>query len=208
MTPFYSKLICHPKTHQNHLGKFISFTKPKMTVCPLFQINTLFLTQVRLLWNSTGTKYPNPYAKQWISTSPTECQRRNDTSHRLVNLLKRMMNRRDWAHKKARRTGKSKDLLVYKRLCNATVMKPMIGIWVRSWEVSPPLRHPTLLLSAASSGRAHISDFYAPNLRRPPSSGKIVFALLTYGGSSRTIRKCIYKWRPRKFASNEWLTLL
>ena len=35
--------------------------------------------------------------------------------------VKRMMNRRDRAHKKARRTGKPKDQVAYKRLRNATV---------------------------------------------------------------------------------------
>ena len=96
--------------------------------------------------------------------------------------VKRMMNRRDRAHKKARRTGKPKDQVAYKRLHNATVnrVKPMTGIWLRSWGVSTPLRHPTLLLSTASSGRGHISNFYALNpLGHPHCSGKVVFALLT-----------------------------
>ena len=37
--------------------------------------------------------------------------------------VKRLMNKRDRAHKKARRTGKPKDLIAYKRLRNATVKR-------------------------------------------------------------------------------------
>ena len=37
--------------------------------------------------------------------------------------VKRLMNKRDRAHKKARRTGKPKDPIAYKRLRNATVKR-------------------------------------------------------------------------------------
>ena len=42
---------------------------------------------IRGLWKKTGIKYPKPYTKQWISISPTECQRQSDTSHGLAHLL-------------------------------------------------------------------------------------------------------------------------
>ena len=97
--------------------------------------------------------------------------------------VKRMMNRREGAHKKARRTGKPKDQVAYKRLRNATVNRVREThdrYLAEVMGVSTPLRHPTLLLSTASSGRGHISNFYALNpLGHPHCSGKVVFALLT-----------------------------
>ena len=92
--------------------------------------------------------------------------------------VKRIMNRRDRAHKKARRTGKPKDQVAYKRLRNATVNRVRETHDRYLAEVMGginPTPTPT-----ASSGRGHISNFYALNpLGHPHCSGKVVFALLT-----------------------------
>ena len=50
-------------------------------------------------------------------------------------------------------------------------VKPIIGTWLKSWEVSTLLPRPILQLSMVLSGHGHISNFCEPNpLGHPPCS--------------------------------------
>ena len=96
--------------------------------------------------------------------------------------VKRLMNKRDRAHKKAKRTGKPKDLIACKRLRNTTLKRVRETHNRYLAEVMGsinPAPTSNSSMSMVLSGHGHILNFCEANpLGHPPCSAKTVLTPL------------------------------